>query len=1164
MVEDPRDRQINELIKANADFDNLLLNAEIGALYVDSDMSIRKITPIITQKTNLMLADTGRSVFSVNFMEGYHTFAEDVKCSVEEKRLIEREIAKDGRTWIVRIRPYYLSGHLVSGAIVVLFDITKRLEAVKYEMHMLMNSIPGGVCKFRYDNGLLLEYANEGMFSLMQTSAEEFARDYNNHYERLLLEKDWHRLQEKIENIKVGEVLQMEYAVYYEGRKEEWRLMQAVILENDSTPILQSVITDITEMKLTYSELEKEKEKLNVIAEMSGDMLFEYDIQKDVMNYTRQKEGLFDDEQITKNYVKSIKRSHYVHPEDSSKLRQFCEELQMGKKHIYVELRRRYRDGRYHWMEIEGTTLFDPSGKPVSVIGRSKNIDERKATEEHLRVRSERDALTGIYNHQVILTKIKERLKEAWCGKSNWLLLIDVDNFKQINDINGHLIGDAVLCMVADELKVSFQESLIGRIGGDEFIVFVEGMERKELEEILPNLSDTMQDIYKDKKKNLEITCSVGAARCDGSTAEFDKLFEWASYALYKVKQKEKKNYYIVQAKGEVPESAYRSKVKKEEYNREETQIRSTDDLVLFTLELLDNVSDISSGLKMVSDRICSFFDIDDIAYISDKNDFPRKTYHWNRRDKRQKGVSILPESKEAWGYIRSQYDSKGIMILKNAQIKKMPGEQVGSILFVRADKGDGSRGCIAFVDREKDRDWEQEKEGLYRLAGIIQNHLQQLDNSEKEKNEIEFLINYDVVTELPKYQKFIALADRYIKEHAGRGCHFIYSDFSNFQYMNELYGYTEGDKILKAFAKQLKMMKEGIYFTRITSDHFAGLLIGENAEEVQNSFLEATRNFCAEINKEYDQSNLVLVSGFSSVLETQEMASVVIDRANVARKYGKSTANTVVIAYNNEIRKKNEAEKSISANMVTALETGEFKAWLQPKVSLKTGKIEGAEALVRWQKADGSMVYPDSFIPVFEKNGFITKIDFAVLDQILSYLRVAMDEGEEVVPVSVNFSRRHNETPDFVEQILSRLQEKEIPAKYIEAEITESIFMLDLSTLTKNLRKLKENGILISIDDFGSGYSSLNLLANVDADIIKLDKKFFTYADEDSKAPVFVKYLVKMMKRMGYQVLAEGVETSEQIKLLHNAECDMVQGYYYARPMPIPAFREFLKEFNK
>ncbi len=452
----------------------------------------------------------------------------------------------------------------------------------------------------------------------------------------------------------------------------------------------------------------------------------------------------------------------------------------------------------------------------------------------------------------------------------------------------------------------------------------------------------------------------------------------------------------------------------------------------------------------------------------------------------------------------------------------------------------------------------------MYRLAGILLNHLQQLYESEQEKNKIEFQINYDAVTGLPKYQKFISLAGQNMREHAEGRYHFVYSDFSNFQYINELYGYTEGDKILKAFAEKLRGMGEGIWFTRVTSDHFAGLLEGEDADDVMESYLKMSRGFCAEMNRLYDQSNLIMVSGFSSVQDVKEMPSSAIDRANVARKYGKDTASTVVVVYNQTIKEKNEAEKAILASMATALENGEFQAWLQPKVSLKSRKVVGAEALVRWRRADGTMIYPDSFIPVFEKNGFITNVDFAVLDQILAYLRSAMEQGEQLVPISVNFSRRHNENPRFVDEILSRLEKEKIPAKLIEAEITESIFMLDLSALTNNLRRLKESGIAISIDDFGSGYSSLNLLASVDADIIKLDKKFLTYTDEDSKGPVIVKYLVKMMKHMGYKVIAEGVETEEQLSLLDNADCDMVQGYYYARPMSIPDFRKFLKEFNE
>lgn len=1161
---DPRDQQINELIKANADYDNLLRCAEIGALFVDSDLTIRKISPIMAKNTKLMLADTGRTLDRVEFLDGYDTLLADVDECMKKQQTVEREIPKNGRTWLLRIRPYYLSADAVSGVIILLFDITRRLDAVKYELQMLTNSIPGGVCRFEYDNGLILRYANEGMFKLMKVTAEEFADTYDNHYEKLLYPEEWNRLEERIQDsIKNGTQLHAEYAVHYVGRGEEWRLMQAAVLENVRKPVLQCVVTDITQVKQTYAELEKEREKLRVIAEMSADMLFEYDIEKDSMDYTKQGEGLLNEKQITKDYVRTIRKLGYVHPDDSDKLRQFCEELQMGKSRIYVELRKRYKDGRYHWIEIAGKTIFDKKGKPVKVIGRTNNIDERKEKEEYFRICSQTDSLTGLYNHQVVLDKIKTRLQKMGKGQSGWLVIVDVDNFKLVNDMNGHLVGDAVLCMVADELKSSFHKGLLGRIGGDEFIAFVEEMPRETLEKVLTTLNSTMQGVYKDTEKNVMVSCSAGAVLCDDTNQEFDMLFEWADYALYRVKQESKNGFYIVEGQaGKAPEIGYLTREEEEEeYIREEAVIHNADELVMFSLELLDSISDVQSGLKMVSDRICSFFEVDDIAFISCVNGFPEKKYHWSRKKKRQSDIDFLQESRAAWEYIWSHFDSKGVQVLRKEKIQTMPGDQVGSILFVRPGKGEKQE-CIAFVDRNTDRNWEDEKEALTRLAGILFNHLQQMYDSEKEKNEIEFQINYDAVTGLPQYHKFIQLAEQYRWEHGSDGLYFIYSDFANFQYMNELYGYTEGDKILGAFAKQLQTLSGGIFFCRVNSDHFVGLVKGTDDNAVREDYLALTQDFCKQINEKYGQSNLLLVSGFSGIKREDETSSA-IDRANIARKCGKNTAKTVVIQYNQEIKKQNEAEKSITANMVTALENGEFNAWLQPKVSLKTGKIIGAEALVRWKRPDGSMVYPDQFIPVFEKNGFITRVDFAVLDQVLDYLREAMDLGEQVVPVSVNFSRRHNENQDFVEEILKRMQEKGIPTGYLEAEITESVFMLDLSTLTGNLHKLKEKGITISIDDFGSGYSSLNVLANVEADVIKLDKKFLSDTGEDSKAPVFIKYLIKMMKRMGYKVIAEGVETEEQLELLHKAECDMVQGYFYARPMPIAEFREFLKEFN-
>ncbi len=1025
-------------------------------------------------------------------------------------------------------------------------------------------SIPAGVCKFRYDDGLKLVSADEGLFTLIKMSPEKFAEEYDNSYERLLQPQAWESMRKKIENsLETDDVFQLEYAVASEGQ-EEWRLIQAAILEKGEKPLLQCVITDITAVKQTYLQLEKEQAKLNIIASMSGDMLFEYDIKKDNMEYTTQRDGVLDaDDSIKNGYVKNIGKSGYVHPDDANILKQFCEELQMGKKHIYCELRKKYKDGRYHWVEIEGTTLYDYKGSPIKVIGRSNNIDERKNKEEQMRLEMERDSLTGLLNHQTIVNKIKARLETVPVNQPNWLIIIDVDNFKLINDSNGHLVGDAVLCMIADELKNSFPGQLHGRIGGDEFIAFVENVPQKQLEKVIEELNNRVQEFYKDTEHNLEVSCSLGVARYDGKIKEYDTVFQWADYALYKVKQSEKRGYRIVKPSGKLPKIGYLTREEAEEYIREEAMIQSADELVMFTLELLNNVADLSSGLKMASDRICSFFDIDDIVYITGEDNVPKEKYHWSRKNKKKTEERQLQMTQEGV-VVFDKVLKEGTLTLRSEDISKMSGEQVSSIFFVRIGKEDGALGCMLFVDRHTDRSFEEEKDILVRLSDILYSNLQQLYDIEREKSAIEQKINYDGLTGLLKYQRFIYLADQYMKEHGEKKFYYVYSDFANFQYMNEHYGYVEGDKILTMFAERLKQEPCGIYFTRVTSDHFVGLLTGEDENTVRKSYLKTTTDFCDKINEQYDQSNLVLVSGFSAVENNEESSVVAIDRANVARKYGKDTDKTVVISYTQEIKERNEAEKAIAANMTSALANGEFKAWLQPKISLKSGKIIGAEALVRWIKSDGTMIYPDQFIPLFEKNGFIKKVDFAVLDAVLVYLEEAMKNKEEVVPISVNFSRRHNETEDFVEQILHKLEGKNIPTNMLEAELTESIFMMDLSVLMDNIQKLKESGIAVSIDDFGSGYSSLNVLANVEVDIIKLDRKFLDYTNNDSKTTAFVKYLVRMMKRLGYKVLVEGVETKEQLDLLRNAECDMVQGYYYARPMPIPEFRKFLKEFNR
>ncbi|MCR5719358.1 MAG: EAL domain-containing protein, partial [Lachnospiraceae bacterium] len=316
--------------------------------------------------------------------------------------------------------------------------------------------------------------------------------------------------------------------------------------------------------------------------------------------------------------------------------------------------------------------------------------------------------------------------------------------------------------------------------------------------------------------------------------------------------------------------------------------------------------------------------------------------------------------------------------------------------------------------------------------------------------------------------------------------------------------------------------------------------------------------------NSAYKYGGIAISCGLFKISETDESVAYLIDRAVDAKKEAKKNkADTTVVLFDTTLMNALDRERSIVGSMVNALKKHEFKAFLQPKVSVKTGMVVGAEALVRWIKADNTVIYPDQFIELFERNGFITRVDYAVLDTILDYLTDAISKKEPVVPVSVNFSRRHHDNEDFAKQLYERISEANIPPELIEAEITESSFMGDINRLANNIDYFRERGVKVSIDDFGSGYSSLNMLIDVNVDTIKLDRFFMKNLEDKPGADIIVKHIIKMLKDMGFEVLIEGVETKEQLDMLKGTECDVIQGYYYSKPMPIPEFRKYIAEFK-
>lgn len=285
------------------------------------------------------------------------------------------------------------------------------------------------------------------------------------------------------------------------------------------------------------------------------------------------------------------------------------------------------------------------------------------------------------------------------------------------------------------------------------------------------------------------------------------------------------------------------------------------------------------------------------------------------------------------------------------------------------------------------------------------------------------------------------------------------------------------------------------------------------------------------------------------------------IDRASFAKTVLKDSYKSDYSVYDNKMGSTLIEVKKIEDDMYRALEEKEFKVYLQPKVDLQTGVISGAEALVRWEHPEFGLLVPDRFIPIFEKNGFIVNLDKYVFEEVCLNISQWLKAGYDVVPVSVNVSRLHFLNSNFVSEYNKIKKKYMISDELIEIEITESVvFSNDNKEVFTVMRKFRDEGFEISMDDFGSGYSSLGLLKEMPIDTLKLDKMFLNDIEEYN-TQIIVGSIVNMAKNLNLNVVSEGVETLMQVDFLKDIGCDMAQGFVFARPKTIVEYEELIKK---
>lgn len=413
----------------------------------------------------------------------------------------------------------------------------------------------------------------------------------------------------------------------------------------------------------------------------------------------------------------------------------------------------------------------------------------------------------------------------------------------------------------------------------------------------------------------------------------------------------------------------------------------------------------------------------------------------------------------------------------------------------------------------------------------------------------------YDKLTGLYTREAFCYHAEQRVKNNPEQKFDIVLSDFINFKHFNSRYGTEAGDWLLLKTGEMLSMDGNDAICGRYGADRFVSIV--PHMDEAALSNLE---NFQLpeQAKDELPVFSIVVKFGVCADIDHNMPISVSCDRAYMAVQSVKHQYGRNLAVYDDDLGKAIHQELIIEENMKSALENNQFHVYYQPKMDISSETICGAEALVRWIHPTLGFMNPGIFIPLFEKNGFITSMDLFIWEQVCRDLSEWRDKGIALVPVSVNISRKDFNLHDLSDRIIHIVDWYHIDHSLFHLEVTESSYAENAEDIMKHINILHEAGFVIELDDFGSGYTSLSTLNDMNIDILKLDISLLQKDKPDSDRSVlnFAMQLARMMK---LRTIQEGVETKEQLERLKALGCDCIQGYYYSKPLTKNQFEDFL-----
>ena len=908
-----------------------------------------------------------------------------------------------------------------------------------------------------------------------------------------------------------------------EDGKEIWYKVSAEIINDEKGKPLVLVVTYYDNTKRKEKEIYYNRSLKHIEKMIENNIIvIKYNLTKDIL-ISMDTPDMFTDsgfQNINSRFEFFV--NNYVYEEDKKAMKAFMNRDRLISQYFNgtnkEEMCYRYiqNDGVIKWHKCGMIMLTNPSDDDIMLFVTHMDIDEEKKKELEIIKRAQSDQLTGAFNRTTFISKFEELLHDA-PNNNHALLMIDFDDFKGINDNYGHNAGDLILKTLYQNIKPIIREKdIIGRLGGDEFFIGLNSINQKGAKVIASRLCESLR--WKlDNEKYATVSIGVAIYPKDGKT--FEELYANVDKALYTAKKNGKKTYAL--------------------YNtNNDDVINSLNDTINDCFDKTDQ-----SIYQKVLENTQTYVVIYDVAndvftFSMDYTNSPFSVY--------------------------DNYFTRNTMINKGILSKEDSQKITNSIRYILSGEKEKDETLIKIKGKDNKWKWyriySSKIDGFNELNPKIILAIKDINNEMLNIQKVEYLETHDKLTGLINRETFFLKAKKMIDEHEPGYYVISCINIDNFKLINDQYGTEVGNSVLIRIAKAFTEISQkiGALASRSVSDHFA---IIYPVKYIRSKIISDHHEYLR--NKSLPNKTIKINIGKYIITDKNLSINSMYDRSLIAMKSLKGKLNVYEAIYDETMRDAIVYDQYILDNAKEALSNKEFKIWIQPQFNINNNNLIGGEVLVRWIHPSDGIIPPDKFIPLFERSGFIYEMDKYVWEQACILLNRWEKEKKKYTHLSINISRFDLLVNDFYDVITSLIEKYQINIDSLHLEITESTFADDDKNIFSIVKKLADYGFIIELDDFGKGYSSLNALNRLPVDIIKLDRSFLFDVNKQNKNEKILSSVVRMAKWQGMPVIAEGVETIEHADFLKHIGCDYVQGFLYAKPMPVQNYEIFAEKYQ-